>query len=241
MISEHEVRTNLAAAFRILARLGLDDLTYAHLSARVPGTSHFFIQPFGLLFEEVTASSLLKVTVGGEILDGQKSHYNQTGYVIHASIYRKRPDLNAIFHLHTQAGVTVSCMKTGLLPLSQWALHFYNRVAYHDYDSLALDNNSQGQKLAQDLGNLSVMFLRNHGTLMCGNTIHEALFYTHHLEQACKVQVAALSTREELTIPDAATCEKAVHDLLSFEKDLGKRDWDALIQKLKKDGENYKK
>lgn len=241
MSLETELRNNLAAAYRIMARLGLDDLTYTHLSCRIPGTPYFFIHPFGLLFEEVTASSLLKVSLDGEVLEGQESHYNQTGYVIHTSIYKNRPDLNAVFHLHTPTGVAVSSLKCGLLPISQWALHFYNRVAYHDYGSLTLDHNIQGKKLAQDLGEKSIMLLRNHGTLTCGRTIHEAFFYTHHLEQACKAQIAALSTKEDLIIPDVATCEKAVHDLLTFEDDLGKRDWDSLIRQLELGGSDYKK
>lgn len=231
---EQEIRHNLAIAYRLLAMLGLDDLTYAHLSARIPGTPHFFIQPFGLLFEEVTADLLLKVTLDGQVIGDQESQYNKTGYVIHGSIYKHRPDLNAIFHLHTQAGVAVSALKCGLLPLSQWALHFYNRMAYHDYRSLALEQELHGQKLVQDLGENSIMILRNHGTLTCGRTIHEAFFYTHHLEQACKAQNTILSTQQDLIIPDEITCKQAVHDLLSFEQDLGKRDWDALIRKLEK-------
>src|SRR5690606_23145697 len=136
---------------QICAALKLDDLTYTHLSARPAGADYFFIYPFGLLFEETTASSLLKVDLNGKVLEGEEYQYNQTGYVIHGSIYRHRSDINAIFHLHTHAGVAVSAMKDGLLPATQWALHFYNGIAYHDYDSLALANESHEDRLVRDL------------------------------------------------------------------------------------------
>jgi len=176
---EKNLRVQLAAAYRILADQKMDDLTYTHLSARLPGSDAYFIYPFGLLFEEVTASNLLKVSLEGEVLEGEESQYNQTGYVIHGSIYKKRPDINAVFHLHTTASIAVSAMECGLLPLSQFSMHFYNKLAYHSYDSLALDNERQGDRLAQDLGDKQAMLLCNHGALTCGKTIHEAYLYMH--------------------------------------------------------------
>ncbi len=222
-----QVRENLAAAYQIIGKLGLADHTYTHLSARVPGESSYFILPFGLMFEEVTADNLLHVNFDGTILEGSEYQYNKTGYVIHGTIYKARPDLNAIFHLHTHAGIAVSAMKKGLMPISQWALHFYGKLSYHDYNSLALDTDTHSDPLTQDLGSNKTMFLRNHGTLTCGATIHEAMFYTHHLEQACKAQCLALQSDEELILPAHEICEKSVKDLLGFEKDLGKRDWEA--------------
>ena len=133
---ENEVRENLALTYRFLAELQMDDLTYTHLSARVPGSRHFYIYPLGQLFSEVTAESLLTVSLDGTVVEGSEPHYNQTGYVMHGSIYDARPDLNAIIHLHTTAGVAVSIMGCGLLPMSQFSFHFYNRIAYHQYDSL---------------------------------------------------------------------------------------------------------
>ena len=132
------VRQNLAAAYRILAKFGMDDLTYTHLSARVPNEDCFYIHPLGLLFKEVTASQLLKVTFDGRVIEGSESQYNKTGYVMHGSVYQNRPDVNAIFHLHTTAGIAVSAMECGLLPISQFSFHFYNRLAYHNYNSLTL-------------------------------------------------------------------------------------------------------
>ncbi len=237
---EKQTRIELAAAYRILAEKQMDDLTYTHLSARLPGSDFYFIYPFGLLFEEVTASSLLKVSLDGDILEGSESQYNQTGYVIHGSIYKSRPDINAVFHLHTTAGVSVAAMECGLLPLSQFSFHFYNRLSYHSYDSLALNYLRQGMNLADDLGQKKAMILRNHGTLTCGETVQEAFLYAHFLEQACKVQCAALSGGQKVLIPSHEVCEKAARDLREFEPDFGIRDWTALLRKLERTDPSYK-
>lgn len=223
---QNNTKENLASAYQILAILGLDDHTYTHLSARPPEADYYYIYPFGLRFEEVNSSNLLKISLDGKVLEGSEHSYNKTGYVTHGNIYRARGDINAIFHLHTHATIAVSSMCNGLLPISQWALHFYERVSYHEYDSLVLDDN-QSYKMLNDLGRNYVMLMRNHGILTCGKTIHEAMFYTYHLEQACKTQCLALSSNQELVFPSSEVCKKSVQDLLNFEKDLGKRDWIA--------------
>ena len=228
-----EIRKNLAVAYRILARMGMDNLTYTHLSARVPGQDSFYIYPFGYLYSEVTPASLLHVTFEGDVLEGSQEHYNPTGYALHSAIYRARPELNAIFHLHTTAGVAVSTMKSGLLPISQFALHFYNRISYHDYDCLVLDTYKAEDAMKKIIGDNKTIILRNHGTITCGTTIPEAFFYTHHLEEACKVQCLAMACRNELIIPDEAVCEAACQELLSFEKELGERDWQAVLGQFK--------
>lgn len=238
--SERNLRIQLAAAYRLLADAKMDDLTYTHLSARLPGSDEYFIYPFGLLFEEATASNLLKVSLKGEILEGKESQYNQTGYVIHGSIYKNRPDINAVFHLHTVAGIAVSSMDCGLLPLSQFSFHFYNQIAYHAYDSLALENKRQGENLAQDLGNKKAMFLCNHGTLTCGATIHEAYLYMHFLEQACRVQCAALAGNQKVILPPHKVCEQAAQDVREFEPNFGIRDWTALLRKLDRIDPTYR-
>lgn len=226
-----EVKSNLAAAYQILAILSLDDHTYTHLSARPKGADFFYIYPFGLRFEEVTKDILLKVSLNGKILEGEEYQYNETGYITHGSIYRARPDILSIFHLHTPALVAISALQEGLLPISQWALHFYNRISYHPYDSLAL-NHQHGKNLIKDLGDNYVILMRNHGAITCGRTIHEAMFYTYHLEQASKTQIMALSTGKNLIFPEVEICEKAARDLLSFEEDLGRRDWEAWLRLL---------
>lgn len=238
--NERKLRVQLAAAYRILADLQMDDLTYTHLSARLPGADAYFIYPFGLLFEEVTASNLLKVSLEGEVLEGTESQYNQTGYVIHGSIYKKRSEINAIFHLHTTAGIAVSAMECGLLPLSQFSLHFYNQIAYHSYDSLALDSQQQGENLAHDLGGKKAMFLCNHGTLTCGTTIPEAYLYMHFLEQACRVQCAALAGNQQVILPPHKVCEQAAQEVRAFEPNFGIRDWTALLRRLDRRDGTYK-
>ena len=225
-MSDQEIKSDLAKAYKILSKLGLDDHTYTHLSSRSSDGKSFFIYPFGLLFGEVTPENLLRVTLDGEVLEGSEHSYNRTGYVIHGEIYQGRADINSIFHLHTISSIAVSAMKCGLLPVSQWALHFYNNISYHDYDSLALDN-EQGSKMVQDLGDKYVMLMRNHGLLTSGRTIYEAMFYLHHLEQACKTQVALLASGQEIVTPSEEICKKTVKDLLGFEKNLGERDWQA--------------
>ena len=231
---DYRIKENLAIAYRIIASLGLEDHTYTHLSARPDGADYYYIYPFGTLYEEVESNNLLKVNLAGIILEGKEYQYNKTGYTIHGSIYKARKDINAIFHLHTHSTVAVSAMKCGLMPISQWALHFYDRISYHKYASLALDLTTHGGKLTEDLGDNYVMFLRNHGFITSGQTIEEAMFYTYHLEQACKTQIMALSSGQELIIPSEEICKQSVNDLLSFEKELGKRDFAAWIRKLAK-------
>lgn len=226
------LRRELALAYRIFAHLGWDDLTYTHLSARLPGRDAFLIQPFGLFFEEVRPQDLIEVSFEGEVLDQKNKAFNHTGYVIHGSIYKARPDLNASFHLHTIDSVAVSAMEEGLLPISQFALHFYNRISYHDYGSLALEFHQQGGKVAADLGSSKAMLLRNHGSLTCGETIEEAFLYANFLEKACQTQVKALSGGRPLVIPPAPICEKAARDLREFEPSFGSRDWQAWKRKL---------
>ncbi|MBY0280861.1 MAG: class II aldolase/adducin family protein [Alphaproteobacteria bacterium] len=227
------LKNNLTIAYQALASMKLDNMTYTHLSARLPGKDSFYIYPFGFLYSEVTPSSLLHVSLSGDVLEGKKEEYNPTGYALHSAIYKSRPDINAIFHLHTTAGVSVSAMECGLLPISQFALHFYNRVSYQGYDSLVLDPDKQEEILKSIMGkDNKTIILRNHGTVTCGSNIQEAFFFTHHLEEACKVQCLALNSREKLIMPNPVVCEKSCQQLLSFEKSLGERDWKAISRQF---------
>ncbi|NCP61624.1 MAG: hypothetical protein GW748_06485 [Alphaproteobacteria bacterium] len=224
------LKETLARCYYLLAKRGMDDRTYTHLSARLPNEEAYYIYPLGLLFSEVAPDKLIKVDFNGNILEGDETVFNETGYVIHSSVYKARPDINAIFHLHTTAGVAVSSMKQGLLPLSQFAFHFYNRLSYHRYDALNLDTEKQGLKLTKDLGPCNkAMMLENHGTMTCGQTQEEALFYMLFLEEACKVQIAALSAGvENLSFPPKTVCEQACKDMTTFEQgEIGKRDFEA--------------
>ncbi len=230
-MSDSDIKADLALAYHILSYLRIDDHTYTHLSARPKGSNYFYILPFGFMFEEVTPDNLLKVSLDGKVMEGEELEYNITGYLTHSSIYRKRPDIGSIFHLHTHATIAVSSITEGLMPINQWALHLYNGISYADYDSLVLGPNS-GMQIAQSLKDNFVMLLRNHGSITCGRDIQEAMFYTYHLEQACIAQIQTLSMGKELVMPDKATCAKAVKDILSFEPNLGHRDWKAWKRKI---------
>lgn len=227
---EFKVKDDLAKAYRIMAHLRYDDHTYTHLSARSnQDYNNYYIYPFGMVFSEVYENSLLKVSLTGDVIEGQEYQYNKTGYMIHGNIYRNRCDINVIFHIHTPHIVAVSSCEKGLIPVSQWALHFYNKVTYHNYNSLVLDD-SQGSSLVKDLGEYNIILLRNHGAIICGKTIQEAMFFTYHLQQACYTQCLIMAMRDEIIIPSQEICQKAVEDLLSFEQDLGKRDWQAWLR-----------
>jgi ribulose-5-phosphate 4-epimerase/fuculose-1-phosphate aldolase len=224
----NQITFDLAYAYRILSHLKLDDHTYTHLSARKDNT--FYILPFGLMFSEVTPENLLEVTLDGKVIKGSEYQYNKTGYIIHGEIYRARPDVKAIFHIHTPEIVAVSSFDKGLTPTSQWALHFYNRVAYHAYDSLAL-NSSQGANIVTDLKNHKIMLLQNHGSITTGLTIQEAMFYTYHLQLACQTQCLAFAMNGGNIIqPPTRICQQSVQDLLNFESNLGERDWKAWLR-----------
>lgn len=160
-----DIKYNLAAAYRIMAYLSLDDHTYTHLSARPKNAVFYYIYPFGLRFEEVTTENLLKVSLDGQILEGEEYQYNKTGYFIHGSIYKTRPNISVILHYHTPAAIAVSALKCGIVPISQWALHFYDRISYHNYNSLVLDADKQSSRLVTDLKQNYVMLLRNHGAI----------------------------------------------------------------------------
>ncbi|MDP3372239.1 MAG: class II aldolase/adducin family protein [Candidatus Paracaedibacteraceae bacterium] len=222
----NSLRLKLASAFHLCALKGWDNWTYTHISARLPDQTSFLINRLNILYKDVTPESLVEVDMA-QAPEMYFDTVNPTGVHIHKSIYEKRPDINAIFHLHTPHGVAVSAMECGLLPLSQFALHFYDRISTHKYDSLVLDEKSQAEQLAHDLGNNFTMLLENHGTLTSGKTLEEAFFYTHHLEEACRVQCLTLACNTPYIKLSHETCKKASADLLSFEKNLGMRDWNA--------------
>ena len=210
----------------------MDDLTYTHISHK-SDEDHFYISPFGLLYEEVNENNLVKLGLNGKISeDSDYKIFNPTGLLVHSAIYKARPDINAVIHLHTNSTIAISSMKSGLLPLSQHALHFYNLISYHDYDSMLLDEKTQAKKIAEDLAQNNVMFLRNHGFITCGKTIQEALFYAYHLERASIIQTMILQSNNDYILPSQEICQKACDDLLSFEKGLGRRDWEAWVRKI---------
>jgi ribulose-5-phosphate 4-epimerase/fuculose-1-phosphate aldolase len=191
--AEWKVRVNLAAFYRLSAFYGWDDFLYTHISARVPGPDHhFLINPFGLMFDEITASSLVKVDLDGNVIGHSDYGINYAGYVIHSAIHGARDDAHYVVHFHSADGVAVSSQAEGLLPLNQRALALIPRLSYHDYEGVAL-NLDERERLVADLGDTNVMLLRNHGTLALGATPGEAWSGIYHLEAACTAQVRTLS------------------------------------------------
>ncbi|HUZ13704.1 MAG TPA: class II aldolase/adducin family protein [Caulobacteraceae bacterium] len=207
---EWQTRVDLAALYRLVACYGWDDMIYTHISGRIPGPGHqFLINPYGRFFDEITASSLVKVDLDGKVLQETDDFINPAGFTIHSAIHAAREDAHFVMHLHSDQGVAVSAQKEGLLPLSQHALIVLPRLAYHDYEGIAL-NLDERERLVADLGpTASLMLLRNHGTLAVGRTAAECWNGMFYLERACKQQVMALSAGREnvLVAPQSAQDE----------------------------------
>ena len=203
---EWQARVDLAALYRLVALHGWDDLIYTHISARIPGPEHhFLINPYGLMFDEITASSLVKIDLEGQVLQETPYFINPAGFTIHSAIHAARDDARFVMHLHTDQGVAVAAQKEGLLPLSQHALIVLPRLAYHDYEGVAL-NLDERERLVADIGAKTLMLLRNHGTLAVGETAANCWVGMFYLERACKQQVMALSAGRDnvLIAPEAA-------------------------------------
>jgi ribulose-5-phosphate 4-epimerase/fuculose-1-phosphate aldolase len=197
---EWALRVDLAACYRLVARYGMTDLIYNHITARVPGPEHhILINAYGMLYEEVTASSLIKVDLAGNIVDRDEHGYsvNAAGYIIHSAVHEARDDAHCVIHTHTPAGIAVSAMEEGLLPLSQTAMRFHGHVAYHDYEGPAFNRGEKG-RLVEHLAGHNAMILRNHGLLVCAPSIPQAFNLIYWLEQACRIQVQILSTQRPL-------------------------------------------
>lgn len=201
-VEEWRTRQELAACYRLFVKFGWTDSIFTHLSARVPGyPDQYLINPYGLLFPEICASNLIKVDLNGNVLDGDYP-YNDAGHAIHSAMLKARPDVNAVLHSHTRAGIAVSCMEEGLLPLSQQSGEILNLVAYHDYGYASSDNTAVCQRLGHDLDNKWLMIMHNHGLLSVGRSIPEALYFLYTLESACKVQVDVMSSGAKIKKPE---------------------------------------
>jgi len=238
---EWEARVNLAACYRFASYFRLTDLIYTHISARVPGPeNHFLLNAFGLMWDEVKASNLVKITLDGDIVDDPTGlGVNQAGFVIHSAIHGARHDVMCVMHTHTAAGIAVSAQEQGLLPISQHAMRLTGNVAYHAYEGAAL-NLDERARLVADIGDKMTMILHNHGLLSCGRTVREALDFMYYLERACQAQVAALAGGAKLIIPSQAIAESVAR---SFERpgyQERKGEWRALIRMLDKTDPSYK-
>ncbi|MEX2298678.1 MAG: class II aldolase/adducin family protein [Dongiaceae bacterium] len=238
---ERRLREELAACYRLIAHFRMTDLIYTHISARLPGPeNHYLLNPYGLMYDEVTASNLIKLDLAGNLVEPSEWGINEAGYTIHSAILGGRPDVVCALHTHTKAGFAVSCQKDGLLPLNQISLQFYGQVAYHNYEGIALDHD-ECPRLVADLGNKPTMILRNHGLLTVGRTVPEAFMLMYYLEKSCEVQISAQMTGAELIIPSPEVC---AHTQAQYGMNEGSewanQPWDALIRMIDRIDPGYR-
>lgn len=226
-------RVDLAAAYRLVQLYGMAEMIANHISTRVPGEDGaFLINPYGMLYEQMHASCFIKIDLDGKVLFNPTEYdVNQAGYVIHSAIHRARHEVDCVIHTHTIAGMAVSAMKCGLMPIAQTAMRFID-IGYHDYEGIAIELDEQ-QRLVRDLGNREAMILRNHGLLVVGGSIPQAWDNIFRLERACQLQVTALSCNTELTLPPRKIVEEASHLYQpGVRRKFGVLEWPALLRKL---------
>ncbi len=234
---EWETRVDLAAAFRLVDLYGWSDMLATHLSARIPGPSdHFLINPMGVLFEEMTASDLIKLDIDGNILSDTSRSVNPAGYTIHSAIHIGRKDAGCVMHTHTSAGLGVATQKDGLLPLTQMALAVIANTGYHDYEGPAFDLEER-ERLISDLQNLNILILRNHGLLTVGKTVAEAFMWMYRAERACRFQLsfqkAGAESQHISKSVQEVSIERARKAISSTgHRPIGDFEWPALIRKL---------
>ncbi len=237
---EREVRVQLAAAYRLVAHFGWDDLIFTHISARVPGPEHhFLINPYGLTFDEITASSLVKVDLDGRIVEPSAYGINPAGFTIHSAVHAARPDALCVLHLHTIAGVAVSAHADGLLPLNQTALLVAGDLAYHEYEGVAFDL-AERPRLVADLGAKHAMMLRNHGTLALGPSVPAAFLTAYFLERSCAMQVATLAGHSALHYPSQEVRALVARQAAAARGKLDELAWEPLLRRLDRLDPSYK-
>lgn len=237
---ESQTRVQLAAAYRIFDYLEWTQLIYGHITARVPGSEgpdEFLINPFGLSYDEVTASNLVTITIDGSITSGGDHPVNPAGWVIHSAIHGARPDIQCVMHTHTVAGMAVAAMADGLKCHDFAGIALHNRIAYHDFEGVTVREDER-KRLVDDLGDRNLMILRNHGLLACGRTIPEAFSRLYMLETACRVQVAAQASGQSLLSPPPALCED--HATALEDADGGELAYAALMRKMDKIDPGYR-
>ena len=238
--AERQVREDLAAAYRLVALCGMDDSIYTHISARVPGTDdQFLINPYGWLFRDITASSLVKIDLEGRIVEPTDDDVNPAGFTIHSAVHAARHDATCVLHTHTVAGVAVSSLAVGLQPCNQWALQFYDRVAYHAFEGIALDLDERA-RLVADLGPTKrALILRNHGLVTLGRSVAEAFILMHNLDRACRVQLAIQASGQpvhpvphEVAERTALQYESGSNKRLPGQPNPHAREWRGFLKRL---------
>ena len=241
--SEAELRVQLAAAYRLVDHFGWNESIYGHLTVRVPGPErHFLINPYGLRYDEVTASNLVKITLAGEIVGESEWPVNAAGYAIHGAIHSGAPDAHCVMHTHSPAGMAVAALECGLLPISLDATLFHGTVGYHAYEGAVV---SEGEKarLVEDLGSNRALILRNHGLVTVGRTIPEAFLYLHRLETACRTQADALAMNSGLVhVPEEVCAQSArqIDDFSTHVSDIGALEFTAFMRMLDQRGAGYR-
>ncbi|MEX2648009.1 MAG: class II aldolase/adducin family protein [Alphaproteobacteria bacterium] len=234
--AEWSMRVELAAAYRLADRYGFSDFIWNHITARIPGEENrFLINPFGLRYDEITASSLVKVDVEGNVIGGGATNY--TGFVIHSAIHMARRDVGCVMHTHSRGGLAVGCLEEGLLPFVQDSLAFHDKVAYHDYEGLGVDLGER-LRLAANLGDAACLFLRNHGLITVGATVGEAFVRMVYLERVCRVQLDILATGRPYRVVPPDLRAKAAAQYADFPP--GTYEWPALIRLLDQKDPGYK-
>lgn len=240
---EWAVRVQLAAAYRLAARFNLTDLIYTHISVRVPGRNdQFLINPHGWFFDEITASSLVKIDTEGRPIGDDRFEVNAAGFTIHSALHQNRHDVECVVHLHTDAGMAVAALECGLLPLNQISMQFYNRVNYHDYEGISLDLDERSRIVAS-MKDANYLILRNHGLLTAGRSVAEAFTRMFYLNRACEIQVKTLAMGQKVIVPSAQVCEHAAkqHDNYAYLDTIHlDREWTALLRLLDRDGGDYR-
>jgi ribulose-5-phosphate 4-epimerase/fuculose-1-phosphate aldolase len=244
---EREARENLAAFYRVCHMFGWTELIYNHITARVPGPDrHFLINQFGLMYNEITASNLVKIDVDGRVVDGSRVRVNAPGFTIHSAIHMAREDAHYIAHTHTTEGVTVACSEHGLSPHNFYGAQLHGQVAYHDFEGISIDLGER-ERLVKSLGDKNYMILRHHGLLACGETAAAAFFRMYQLQRACEVQVNTMKMGQELRLLDetvlmrtAEQAQAAVAKGFDKTSGFGEDSYVALIRQLDVAGQNFR-
>ena len=238
--AEWQTRVDLAALYRLFVRYGWTDLIFTHISARVPGEENtYLINPYGLFFDEITASSLIKADFDGNVIDPVGGEYNQAGHLIHTAVLKARPEVNFVLHTHSRAGAAVSAMKCGLLPLTQHSNLILNTVAYHDYAQVTSDE-EECERLGADIEDKYLMIMRNHGLLGCGRTAAEAFHCLYYLEMSCKIQVDILASGQEYIVPDDDAVAGLAKSGAPGDVPKGDRAWPGLLRGLDRTDPSYR-
>ncbi|CDF86601.1 Putative aldolase class 2 protein [Pseudomonas knackmussii B13] len=247
---EWKLREELAACYRLIAHFRMSDLIFTHISVRLPGPEHhFLINPYGLMFDEITASSLVKIDLAGNPVEPTRYKVNPAGFVIHSAIHAAREDAQCVLHTHTRAGCAVAAQADGLLPLNQMSMEFYGRLGYHDYEGIALSFDEQ-QRLVRDLGDHLGMILRSHGLLTVGESVKQAFLRMYYLEKACDIQIAAQAGGGKLVIPPDEVCRRTERQFNEPQRPLAEGElsdpdgielaWEALLRMLDRTQPDYR-